>query len=57
MKKESNMTYCSFCEIEAEYIIVDTKTPICPACKRVMEVGQASPDSTIETIETNISDE
>jgi len=37
--------YCVFCKNEAEYLIEDTNTPICPACKIVYQSGQANPDA------------
>jgi len=44
------MKHCQFCDCEAEYIIVDTNSPICSACKDVYECGQASPDAEFEDI-------
>ena len=43
--------YCAFCDNEAEWIIDNTDTPICTACKQVYICGQANPDATIKEAE------
>lgn len=45
------MTFCAFCEMEAEYIISGTNTPICPACKQVYAAGQANTNATFDEIQ------
>lgn len=42
--------FCAFCDMEAEYIIDNTNTPICPACKIVYISGQANPTACLEEI-------
>jgi hypothetical protein len=38
---DNEVTFCAFCEMEAEYIIDNTQTPICPACKQVFRAGKS----------------
>ena len=42
------MDYCMFCENEAEYVIKESKAPICGACREVYEAGQDSPHDLIQ---------
>ena len=49
--------YCVFCENEAEYMIDNTGTPICPACKIVYKAGQANPEAGFDDIEIDEDDE
>jgi hypothetical protein len=44
------MIYCAFCDNEAEYVIDNTNTPICNACKEVYICGQVNPNAVLEEI-------
>ena len=42
--------YCAFCEMDSDFMIKESKTPICSACKKVYLAGQASPNATLERL-------
>ena len=48
-----NEVYCAFCDNEAEYMITETKTPICEHCQEVYEIGSSN-QGTIVLIEDYI---
>lgn len=55
-----NTIYCAFCDNVAEHIVRHDRsragdsfhgsTPLCSHCEEIYECGQASPNSTIETL-------
>ncbi len=55
MKKKTSIeeivdtVYCAFCDQEADYIIAETKTPICENCKNIYELGKEN-QGTIENL-------
>ena len=43
-------TFCVFCDNLAEYVIENTRSPICAACKIVYASGKANPKACFKEI-------